>query len=328
MKYYQKNGIHIVEVPVKDFAIVMCDERKKSAEKKDYCNAGFFATYNEGGTAFTLPVAHLVCDYDASNQYTKKYCEERGSFNGTKFRFDSASWSYQNPTHNKKISTLLVSGESATISDVLSIPAGLDYAISGIPIMRNGEDVKFATYVKGQGWDSSPLYATWHTFIGLKADKKTIYVMGMKTKTYNMIRTAEAYKKFKSLDMYDVIKLDGGGSFYMNVDGKAVASTSENRRINTIITFGETEEDRKGNENKDDVNPYAVPNVVLRRGNSYTEFNKWLQWQLNHLGFDCGEVDGKFGTNTHKQVIAFQDSRNLDKDGAVGPATRKELLKN
>ena len=78
MNYYVQNGIHIVEVPVKDFKVVMCDAKKKSAAKKNYCNAGFFANYSEQGQPFTLPVAHLVCDYDADSKWVKHYCSERG----------------------------------------------------------------------------------------------------------------------------------------------------------------------------------------------------------------------------------------------------------
>lgn len=238
MKYYQSNGIHIVEVPVSDFSIVMCDKRKKNADSKNYCNAGYFAAFKEGGTTFTLPVGHVVCDFEANNKYVKLYCEQRGKFasNG-KYKFDSGKWSYKNSLYGKAVSTLIVKNGIASIEDIKNLPSNADYAISGIPVMRNGADVKFATYVRGQGWDASPLYATWHTFVGLKKDGKTIYVMGMRTQTGNMILTAEAFRKFRTLGMQDVIKLDGGGSFHMNVNGKVVATTSENRLINTIICF-------------------------------------------------------------------------------------------
>lgn len=243
MKYTKTNNIHIIEVSPKDFKIILSDTKKKSAFPRNYCNAGFFATYKENNQPFTLPVAHLVSDYDASSQWTKHYCTERGKFNGNKFTFDSSTWSYGNPFYKKSISTLLVDTNSnkAEIKEIISIPTGYNYAISGIPIMKNGSSVNFEKDVSSQGWDSSPLYGTWHTFVGLKKDVNTIYIIGMKTTTWNMVKTNEAYKQFKELDMYDVIKLDGGGSFYMNVSGKTVASTSEDRRINTIICFGETE---------------------------------------------------------------------------------------
>lgn len=72
----------------------------------------------------------------------------------------------------------------------------------------------------------------------------------METTTWNMIKTNEAYWKFKELGMYDVIKLDGGGSFCMEVNGKTVASTWEDRRINTIISFEENTSNKTNNTNK------------------------------------------------------------------------------
>lgn len=260
MKYTKQNNIHIVEVPVSDFKIILNDSKKKNAASKNYCNAGFFANFKENKQYFTLPVAHLLCDYDATSSLTKHYCTERGKFNGNKFTFDASAWSYNNPLYKKAISTLLIKNGKAEIKELVSIPTNCDYAISGIPIMCNGLNVNFEKDVATQGWSSSPLYATWHIFVGLKKNTDVIYVIGMKTTTWNMVKTNEAYNKFKALEMYDVIKLDGGGSFYMNVDGKAVASTSENRLINTIICFEST------NINKDsvvdtDVNKNNIANV-------------------------------------------------------------------
>lgn len=232
-------NIEIVEVPVQRFAVKMVDKRKKRCGA-NVMNAGFFANYKEKGSAFTLPVAHLVCDYAASNPYTRHYCEARGTFNGDKFRFDASTrdkWGnpYNKQFCDKAISTLLIRDGKASIEDIAKLPI-CDYAISGVPIMRNGEDCIFKTYVIGQGWTAGSLYATWHAFVGIKDDPSVVYLIGMKTRTYNMIRTMETFKEFKKLGFRDVIKLDGGGSFYMNVKGK-IKATSENRLINTVITF-------------------------------------------------------------------------------------------
>ena len=311
MNYYVKNSIHVVEVPIEDFKIVMCDSKKKSAANRDFVNAGFFGNFAENGSKFTLPVGHLVCDYDADSEWVEHYCKQRGPLVGTKYGHDVNS--YPNQFKGKVVSTFVIQGGRASIKDLAALPP-CDYAISGIPVMCDGKDIKFDPYVIGQGWEASSLYATWHTFIGLKEDDKIIYVMGMKTTTGNMIRSAEAFKKFKALGMRDVIKLDGGGSFIMNVGGKNVASTLENRRINTIITF----------ESKSE-NPYEVPTVTLTYGNKHKEFNRWLQWQLSFHGFMC-DIDGSFGPNTKKQVLAFQKSKGLVQDASVGPATRAALL--
>jgi exopolysaccharide biosynthesis protein len=37
----------------------------------------------------------------------------------------------------------------------------------------------------------------------------------------------------------DLIKLDGGGSFILDINGKNIAVTNENRRVNNLITFNE-----------------------------------------------------------------------------------------
>lgn len=232
-------NIEIVKVPVEKFAIKMVDKRKKSLGANSM-NAGFFGNYKEKGSKFTLPSGHLVCDYAAESSYVRFYCEQRGTFNGTKFRFDASKrdqWGnpYDKQFCDKAVSTLLIHDGKARVEDISTLPE-CEYAISGVPVLRNGGDCKFNAYVKKQGWGGGSLYGTWHAFVGIKDDPTEVYLIGMKTKTYNMIKTSEAFKVFKEMGFRDVLKYDGGGSFYMNVKGK-VKSTTENRRINTAFTF-------------------------------------------------------------------------------------------
>lgn len=327
--------LHMIEVPIKDFRIIMVDKPKRSAYSKNYVNAGYFGPYEEGATEFTLPSGHVVCDFAASSAITKRYCTERGTFNGSIFTFDSAHWSYKNELYQKTLSTLIVDNGKANILDVKSIrTVPCRYAIAGVPIMRNGADVKYIPYVTGQGWTAGSLYGTWHVFVGIKSKNATkVYVIGMRTYTTNMITSAEAYKKFKSLGFYDVIKLDGGGSFVMNVNGN-VKYTAENRRINTIIAFGPTTSVPALSPTKygtptarvaGKTNPYVVPRRTLRYGSSGSDV-KWLQFQLNKFGYNC-EIDGSFGPATKTGVIEFQRYVGLDDDASVGPLTRTELKK-
>lgn len=272
MRYYEKNGIRIMEVPAKDFRVILTDEKKKSMGR-NRCNAGFFGPFKEGAERFTLPVGHLVADFSATSEITRHYCEERGKFNGGKFRFDSCAWGQVNvnPLHGKAVTTLVVADGWATVSDLTAVPA-CDYAIAGIPIVRGWEDVKYDPYVKGQGWDVSSLRATWHIFVGIKSvtDNK-VFVMAAKTTSGNMVLSAEAFRKFKALGFRDVIKLDGGGSTYFNAAGNVV-STLENRRICTIIDCGG--------------NPWPVPTRTLKQGRKGDDV-RWLQWELTAQGFPC-----------------------------------------
>lgn len=331
MLYKKQNSIHVIEIPINEFKLIMVNQRKRTAAKKNYVNAGFFAVYHENGTAFTLPVGHTKCDFDTTDKWVTHYCKERGTFSGTKFTFDSSKWSYMNPLYGNAVSTLIVTKTSAYIQDIKSISTvQCEYALSGVPIMRNGADVKFATYVKNQGWEGGSLYGTWHIFAGTKkAIDNKIYIMGMRTYRGNMITSAEAYKAFVKLGFYDVIKLDGGGSYIMNINGKE-QYTSENRRINTIITFdpiNSTESNNKYGKPTILVNGkkniYPTPIRTLRQGSKGLDV-RWLQFKLNQFGIEC-DIDGKFGPGTRAAVEEYQRVTNLDDDGSVGPATRAML---
>ena len=63
---------------------------------------------------------------------------------------------------------------------------------------------------------------------------------------------------------------------------------------------------------------------TLRKG-SEGEAVKELQARLNELGYDCGKVDGKFGSKTLNAVIKFQTLNELEPDGIVGQKTWAKL---
>lgn len=306
MKFSIVNGIRVVEVPVKDFRVVMYDGRKKSMGV-NRCNAGFFGNYKEEGDRFTLPVGHLVCDYEATSEWTRHYCEERGIFRGGRLHYSA-------PLNGKPLSTLIVRGGKAFIREVVGTTVSSRYAVSGVPVLRDGKRVEYEEAVK-QGWDGSSLYATMHIFAGVKSDNAdTIFVLGMKTTTGNLVSSGEAASKFKAMGFHDVIKLDGGGSYYLNAGGITHA-TMENRRVNTILDFGPLEG-----------NPYAAPTRTLYPGSSNTSGVYWLQWELTDRGYRCN-LDGSYGPATTKQLRAYQAASGLTVDGICGPATRASLLK-
>ncbi|MFY4775343.1 L,D-transpeptidase family protein [Metabacillus sp. RGM 3146] len=54
---------------------------------------------------------------------------------------------------------------------------------------------------------------------------------------------------------------------------------------------------------------------------------KELQQKLTALGYDTKGTDGIFGAKTEKAVKSFQKAKHLTVDGAVGPETKKAILK-
>lgn len=311
MKYSVVNGMRVVEVPVKDFRVILYDG-KKMAMGRNRCNAGFFGSYLEQGDLFTLPAGHLIADYEAASEWTRSYCQQRGTIKGRKVYHDVNA--YPNTFKGKRLTTLVVSGERANILDLVRVPSEYEYAISGVPVLRHGKAVEYAA-ARAQGWEASSLYGTLHIFLGIKSrTDATVYVLAVKTTTGNLVSSGEAARKFKALGMCDVLKLDGGGSFYLNAAGNTLA-TMENRRVCTILDFGQSEG-----------NPYAAPTKLLWQGSGNTTGVCWLQWELAAHGFHC-EVDGSFGPTTLKQLKAYQKAKGLEVDGVCGPATRASLLK-
>lgn len=300
MKYTKRGNTHIVEVPVKDFAVRLVDKAKKTAYSGNYCNAGFFGNYNEGKDKFTLPVGHTVAAMATDNKWVNHYCAQRGKVSGGKLV-------YAEPGRTE--TTLFVRGGKADMGELSAPPEGCSYAIAGVPVLRQGKAVSWSE-ARAQGWEASSLYATWHIFAGYGQDRSRVTVVALRTTTGNLISSGEGAKKLAALGLREAIKLDGGGSTILRVSGKTPVCTAGNRRICTVLTFGG--------------NPYAAPNKTPAKGNR-GEGVRWLQWELNDRGFACN-LDGSFGPGTKEALMAYQVSAGLVPDGSCGPATRKALM--
>lgn len=64
---------------------------------------------------------------------------------------------------------------------------------------------------------------------------------------------------------------------------------------------------------------------VLKRGSTGYQV-KALQALLNGYGFNCGNVDGDFGSKTYTGLCKYQNAVGLEVDGSCGPKTWKSLL--
>jgi N-acetylmuramoyl-L-alanine amidase len=67
---------------------------------------------------------------------------------------------------------------------------------------------------------------------------------------------------------------------------------------------------------------YMQPAPLLRGDDVAT-----LQSRLTDMGFDCGRVDGVFGSKTESAVREFQKSVGVSGDGKCGPATITALIR-
>ena len=204
---YTLNNVHVQVIDTWNFKIEDADARKRNIRLDNYANAGFFATLDSGET---IPVGNLVIDghiiTDAKNQ---------------------AAWL---STARKAQTTLVVhndnTAEFVKTDDMMTVPA-VKYAVSGVPIIRNGYRVGLDA-IKAEGYSGAELYDTWHGFIGIRANR-LVYVAA-KLDFELMVYLLEV------LGIRDAIKLDGGGSFILH-NGGFESATAENRRINNVISW-------------------------------------------------------------------------------------------
>lgn len=294
----------IMEWPADRLQIVMVDKPKTQLQENE-ANAGYFANYDEGEDKFTLPVGHLICDYEAGSQWTRKHCEERGSFDGTKYRFDNSKWAFDNKLYGTKISTLVIKNGEAKIIDTVELPHA-DYAVSGVPVLRNGADCKWGAYVTKQGWSTAAVRPTWHTFVGVKDDPKKVYVVGMETTSDNMVKTSEAFNVFRALGFRDVIKLDGGGSFYMDAGGEVLTSGGS-RRINSILRL--VPESGTGKK------PFKI---ALDAGHGLTTPGRRIPKEINDAEVREWQLNSRIADKTEQRLNFFEGVEVLRVDDRTG----------
>ncbi len=134
--------------------------------------------------------------------------------------------------------TICLNGLRFSISDINEVSDNCSYAISGAPIMINGDDVSYSQEVIGeQDWDGSFVYDTWHGALCLTSSKNKAIYVGIRTFQANCLSSSEIFDKLNSLNLgiTDAILLDGGGSFVLEHGNTLLNSGT--RRVNNIITF-------------------------------------------------------------------------------------------
>ena len=241
-EYFAIGAVHAVRIPVEKFRIVYFDKAKNSGYG-DYFNLGFFGGgYKEGGIAFTLPAANLVCDIDVADFSSKpywKYLVEPGrKVENGKLYFPAVA-NVGPEFKGKAVSTLCVydDGRCAVekLTTIMDKP-GLAYAVSGVPLVVDGRDGKWAAECQPEGWTAGAMYATWHTALAIK-EPGYVYGLAFQTATSNMLNSggrSEIWEMLGSYGFKHVLKMDGGGSFKFKC-GNVELGTTENRQISNIV---------------------------------------------------------------------------------------------
>lgn len=184
--------------------------------------------------------------------------------------------------------------------------SSLNY-ISCVPLIINGVKKDKPNYQPDMG-GSRP-----RTAIGIKNGKFAYFV------------TSSGYTPEKLRDFLFssgwscATMLDGGGSSsFCDTEGHKLICDSDRVIQHYIIVYLKK-------KSTTTANPYNIPTINLSKG-STGDGVKWLQYQLNLKGYNCGAVDGIFGNGTYYAVISFQKAKGLEADGIVGANTRKALL--
>lgn len=215
-----------------NFKIVYTDEAKKIYRYQNEASGGFFGNFKRNGVLYTLPVGNLVCDC-IGKESSVSWADIKAKCKGGKLRLGTND--RYNEFTGKKVSTLIVPAVGTPyVDDVTVPPADCRYAISGVPTVRNGDDVMWHEYVKPQGWSDGCMYATYRNWLGVRDGE--IWIISGKTTAKNYIYGMEFWKKVRSEGFNDIIALDGGGSFMHKVGTKKTL-TAENRRINNKVVW-------------------------------------------------------------------------------------------
>jgi hypothetical protein len=223
---------------VKNPRLVYLDAKKSTMAGKNCCNANFFGNYKRGKVEYTLPRGVLVCDMGKYKIPSEVGQDIAHFISGGKLVYNCADNAADSEFRGKKVSTLIIPETGKPyVDDVIEVPANTKYAVSGVPVLRNGNDVDFYNYVVRQGWGADCVRNTYHNWLGVRNGEIWLITGKSAAKSGNMIYGMWFWDLVKDEGFEDVIKLDGGGSYYCRVGGKALSGSSGLRRINAYFCW-------------------------------------------------------------------------------------------
>lgn len=168
------------------------------------------------------------------------------------------------------------------------------------------------------------------------AKTKEEYTMGQHTVIRDAFRSYDSvlqgalnYYELLNTSLYDKVKSNQSYDEQMRAIkacGYMTSSTEVNSVLSYINKFGLTKYDFAPDLVEIRDNPYKLTEVLLKKG-MRGESVKWLQYELNRLGYVLA-VDGVYGPRTFERVKTYQRARGLIQDGIAGRNTLGALQKS
>lgn len=244
--YMAGKNVKLDDYPVDPLRIVRCknprlvylDSAKNKIPGQNCCNADFFGNYKRGRTSYTLPRGNLVCDM-GSYQVPDDVKQDLSQYiKAGKLRYNCGNNAADSQFIGKNVSTLVIpySGKPY-VADIQTVPAAAKYAVSGVPCIRHGDDVDWKAYVAPQGWLPDTVRNTYHNWLGVRDGEVWLITGHSEAKSGNLIYGMWFWNLLKDEGFDDVIKLDGGGSYYCKIGGKMMPGSGGTRQINAYFTW-------------------------------------------------------------------------------------------
>jgi len=240
----QYKTFYIIEYTPEEFKLIYWDKTKNLIRYPHYFSGGFFAYYakvvNGKKIYYTLPVANICADNGGNiplvaQRDINEWTNNKGLLNNKVIL--SCDENGKDNFHNKNVSTLLVyNNNNIEVKDIHILPSNIKYAISGVPCIRDKQDVDWEHYVEPQGWKDDVMRATYRNWLAIKDNN--IFLISGRTRTTNYVYGMEFFKAMKDLNLEDCIGLDGGGSYRLYSKGWLNIATAGARTINNIGVIG------------------------------------------------------------------------------------------
>lgn len=142
----------------------------------------------------------------------------------------------------------------------------------------------------------------------------------------SILQAALNYYELLNTSLYKKVRSDQSYAEQMQAIkdcGYMTSSTEVNSVLSYINTFALTKYDFAPDLVEIQENPYKLSVSLMKQG-TRGESVKWLQYELNRLGYTLA-CDGVYGPKTKFAVMTYQKARLLVADGIAGKKTLQSL---